>query len=259
VFSSLVHSNLAGEEIARIAAFTVVVTAMMGLLGWLSARAFRLDARATAGMILVCMFVNSGNYGLGVNQRVFGDQGLARATIYFTTSTLLVYSLGVAVAAGSNGGGVRATIRHVFEVPPMYAAVAALLVRALSIDVTQPALEPVMAGIDIASRAAIPAMLVILGMQLARTVLTEHAGPVLTASGISLIAAPIVAWIVAALIGLTGVARQTSIIEASMPAAVINIILATEYRAAPELVTSSVLLSTVLSPITLTLILSLLK
>ena len=259
VFNSLVRSNLAGDELLRIAGFTAGVAIAMGGLGWLAARLLRLDARATAGLVLVCMFVNGGNYGLGVNLRAFGDDGLARALIYFTTSTLLVYTIGVSIAAGSSGGGLRAAIRHIFEVPPAYAVVAAILVRSLSIDMTQPALEPILAGIDIVGRAAIPSMLLILGIQLSQTSVADNVSFALAASGLRLVVSPILAWGAAALLGLTGVARQASIVEASMPAAVISTILATEYGAAPGLVTSAVVLSTLLSPVTLTVIISLLK
>jgi len=179
--------------------------------------------------------------------------------IYFATSTFLVYTLGVSIAAGSDGAGWRSAVRRMLAVPPVYAAFGAVLVRVLAIDVTQPALEPILAGVETAGRAAIPVMLTILGMQLAQTSVTQHLSLALTASGLRLIVAPVIAWIVAALIGLTGLARQTSIVEASMPAAVINIILSTEYRAAPALVTSTVLVSTLISPITLTVLLSLIK
>jgi len=58
--------------------------------------------------------------------------------------------------------------------------------------------------------------------------------------------------------GLNGPARQASIIEASVPAAVTNIVLATEYELEPSLVTAIVFFSTILSPLTLTPLLVLL-
>jgi hypothetical protein len=262
VFTSLVRSTVASGELLQIAAFTVVVALVMGGLGWFAARLLHLDARAAAGLVLVCMFVNGGNYGLGVNQRAFGDEGLARAVIYFITSTLMVYTIGVAVAVSGgngNGAGARHTIMQVFKVPPAYAAIIAILVRSLAIDMSQPVLEPILAGVEIIGRAAIPAMLTILGIQLAQTTVAEHIQPALVASGLRLLAAPVIAWGAAALLGLSGLARQTSILEASMPAAVINTILATEYGSSPMLVTSTVVISTLLSPFTLAFIISLLK
>jgi len=259
VFSLLVRPTLGGPEIGQIALFTVVVMLITGSLGWLAARGLRLERHATAGLILVCMFVNGGNFGLAVNERAFGEPGLARAAVYFVTSTLMVYTLGVAIAAGGGGSGWRVAARRVFQVPPVYAALAAVLVRLAGIDLTQPLLEPIAAGIELAGRASIPLLLIILGMQLADTAIGEHVRPALAASAVRLVASPLVAAGVALAIGLTGVARQASIVEASMPAAVINIILATEFGAAPALVTSGVVMSTLLSPITLTVVLSQLK
>ena len=61
-------------------------------------------------------------------------------------------------------------------------------------------------------------------------------------------AALLLAW----LLGLEGTARQAGILQASMPSAVLCIILATEYDLEPELVTSVVFFTTLLSPLTLT-------
>jgi malate permease and related proteins len=60
------------------------------------------------------------------------------------------------------------------------------------------------------------------------------------------------------LVGLQGMSRSVGIIEASMPTAVITIILATEFELQPTAVTSIVIGSTLLSPITLSLVITLL-
>ena len=58
---------------------------------------------------------------------------------------------------------------------------------------------------------------------------------------------------------LSGAARQAAVTEASMPTAVITTALATEYDVEPAFVTSTVVLTTLLSPITLTLLIALLR
>jgi malate permease and related proteins len=63
---------------------------------------------------------------------------------------------------------------------------------------------------------------------------------------------------VASVVGLTGLGRSVSIIEASMPTAVINIILATEFELPSTAVTSIVIWSTLLSSLTVALVISLL-
>jgi predicted permease len=225
----------------------------------LIARLLRFDAPATRGLLLVVMFVNGGNYGLGVVERAFGEAALSRAIVYFTTSTLLVYTVGVAIAAGGDGRGLRGVARNVFGVPPVYAALAALLLRGIGVDPARSALEPLAAGIDVLAGASIPCMLIILGIQLSRTSVASDLRTALIASAARLVLGALVALGAASVLGLSGAAQQAAIVEASMPSAVITIILATEYHAAPALVTSTVLLSTLLSPLTLIPILSLLK
>jgi predicted permease len=75
---------------------------------------------------------------------------------------------------------------------------------------------------------------------------------VILAVGISLVATPCIALVLAAILGISGPARQAAVILSSMPVAVITTILALEFELAPEFVTSAVFISTLASPLTLT-------
>nr|MBP6715416.1 AEC family transporter [Acidobacteriota bacterium] len=99
--------------------------------------------------------------------------------------------------------------------------------------------------------AALPTMILILGMQVQRAVVPRRPVVSLTAVMVSLMIAPFVAMGVATALGITGEARQAVVILSSMPVAVSTTILAIQYDVDPEMVTSSVFLSTILSPLTL--------
>jgi predicted permease len=118
--------------------------------------------------------------------------------------------------------------------------------------------NPIMRGVEILSAGAIPAMLVVLGMQMADLKSLDGVWLAVPASLVRLLVAPLIAVLVAGLLGLTGITRSTAIIEASMPTAVITTILATEFNVRPGLVTSTVVLSTLLSAITLPLVITVL-
>ena len=109
------------------------------------------------------------------------------------------------------------------------------------------------------SDAALPLMILILGMQLERATFPKRPGVVTAAVVLSLTVAPLVALSLTWLLGLSGEARQAGMMLASMPSAVITTILALEFDTAPEFVTNVVFLSTVLSPLTLTPLIALLK
>jgi predicted permease len=254
VFISLVESNIAGGEVAQIVVFVVTLTLAMGALAFVSARMLRLSTRQTSAFLLAVMFVNAGNYGLGVTRLAFGPEVETRAVLYFVTSSVMVYTLGVLIARGFADGW-RGAVKQLLGLPHIYALSAALIVRALQWQVPQPILD----GLRFPAQAAIPLMLVLLGAQLVNAEVGQYWRPALAAAGLSLIMAPLVAFGLASLFGLATQTRQAVVLEASMPAAVITTLIATEFQAEPKLVTGAVVLSTLISPITLSVVIALLK
>jgi predicted permease len=101
-------------------------------------------------------------------------------------------------------------------------------------------------------------MLLTLGIQLAAMGRPQIGKHVVAVSAVRLLAGPLVAALLAALFGLTGIARDAGIIQASMPAAVLTTLIALEHDLLPDFVTTVVLFSTLASAVTLTLVLGLL-
>lgn len=253
VFASLVNSQLPVEELGSLALFALLNIAVMGAIGVVAAVVFKLNRLQLVALLIVVMFVNGGNYGLTLNQLRYGDAGLSRAIVYFTTSTIVTYTFGLWLASMGSLSWKDAA-RRLLRLPPVYAAVLAIIVYAFGIRPP----EPLMRGIEVAADGAIPVLLLVLGMQLASIEETAVLRLALPTVFIRLILGPIVGWLIALLIGLEGLGRSTSIIEASMPTAVMTIVLATEFDLQPQFVTTVVILSTVLSPLTIPLVIALL-
>lgn len=245
VFSSLVSSQLPGEELGQLALFAALNVVLMGVVAWLVAKALRLSRAQTVAFLIVMMFVNGGNYGLTLNQLRYGDDGLARAVVYYTTSTILVYTVGLFIASMGQLSW-RDGLRRLRRLPPLYAAVLAVLFYTTGWRFPL----PLMRGIEVAAAGAIPVLLLMLGMQLADMRQLEVVRLALPAALLRLLVGALVGWLLASALGLQGLGRSTSIIEASMPTAVITIVLATEFDLEPALVTSVVVISTLLSPVT---------
>lgn len=253
VFASLVNSQLPGDELIALSLFTVITILLMGAMAWGVARLLRLSRLETTALVLMVMFVNGGNYGLTLNQLRYGDAGLARAVVYFTTSTVVLYTVGIFVASMGKLSW-RAALRRLWQMPPMYAAVAAVIVYSFKLTVPAPLLR----AIEVAGTGAIPVMLLVLGMQMASSDGRFPIRLALSTITLRLLVAPVLAVGVALLLGLYGVGRSTAIIEASMPPAVFTIILATEFELQPTAVTSIVVVATLLSGLTLAATISLL-
>jgi hypothetical protein len=254
VFVSLLESDMSGGETAQIFLFVVLMVLTMGALAWITGRAMHLSHSQLIGFLLAAMFVNAGNYGLGVTKLAFGEEAEARAVIYFVSSSILIYTLGTLIASGFKGGW-RGALKHLLTLPQVYALIAVFVIRATGWQVP----TPIMEALDLPARATIPVMLLLLGMQLAKASVGSYWKVASVGTGLRLVVAPFVAVGLAALLNLSGPARQAGILEASMPTAVISTLIANEYEAEPQLVTATVLLSTVLSPISLSIIIALLQ
>lgn len=253
VFSSLVNSQLPGEELLELAAFTLLSITAMAVIGWALSRLLRLDRAQTMAFMLVLMFVNGGNYGLTLNNLRYGSDGLARAVVYYTTSTLVLYTVGLLMASMGRLTW-RESLARLLKLPPMYAAAAAVFVYTTGVVVP----APLMRAVEIAGAGAIPVLLLVLGMQMADMQVVSDLALALPAVGVRLLAGPLVGLGAAALLGLSGLGRSTSIIEASMPTAVFTIIMATEFDLQPTAVTTVVVLSNLLSPLTVAVVITLL-
>ena len=254
VFNQLVTSRLSGSEVGRMATYCVLLTLAMGVLARLVAIPLHLDRRTLSSFLLVAMFSNSGNYALPLILFAFGPEALAYASVYFVTSAILVYTVGVFIAA-SSGQELRRALKGVLRVPALYALAAAAIILLLRVSPPLALMRP----IGMLSDAALPAMLLILGMQLKRAVVPSRPSVVGAAVVLSLVIAPILGITLTALLGLSGAARAAAITLASMPAAVVTTVLALEFDLDTSFVTGVVLVSTLLSPATLVFLIAYLK
>jgi malate permease and related proteins len=254
VFTLIVTSRLSAGEFGRIVAFTVLLVAGMGVLARVVGAAFRLDRPTLAGFLIVVMFSNAGNYGLSVVLFAFGRDVLARAVVYFVTSAMLMYTVG-SVVASSGRRGLRGALHGLLQVPALWGVVAAGIVVGAGITLPPALSRPV----ELLGNAAIPAMLLVLGMQFEKGAVPERPGLVAAASALALLASPALGILLAGLVGLEGIARQAVIVESAMPTAVITTIIALEFDVVPRFVTSVVVVTTILSPLTVSILIALLK
>jgi predicted permease len=254
VFDQLVQSRIDSSVFGRMFVFCILLTAVMGLVAWLAATPLRLNRQTFTSFLLVVMFSNSGNYALPVALFAFGRDALAYASVYFVASAIVTYTVGVGVAASGHGNIWRA-LAGIVRVPALWAVAAAGLIMVTRTTVPLAILRP----ITLLSEAAIPVMLLILGMQLERAAMPDRPAAVGVAVALSLLVGPLAGIGLTLVLGLTGLARQVAIVGASMPAAVITTVLALEFDLDPSFATGAVFLSTILSPFTLVLLIAYLK
>ncbi|MCJ7660154.1 MAG: AEC family transporter [Anaerolineales bacterium] len=247
IFSLLTKSQLGGDDIARMVAFTVILMTGLGLIAWLVGRTLRFDRLLLVAVVLTTMFANSGNYGLSLTLFAFGEGALAHASLFFVTQAILVQTVGVVIVSlGSLS--LKQAIISVFKVPGLYAVTLALVVNYMNWQL------PLFADrtISLLGDAAIPVLMVLMGIQLGYSSINGNPRALVTSNVLRLIISPALAIGLSVVFGLTGVARQAGIIEAAMPTAVLTTVLATQYNVKPSFVSTVVFTTTLLSPFTVT-------
>jgi predicted permease len=247
LFDLLYRNQLKITEAAIVIVYALCFILAMGVLTLLLGNFFKLERPALISILITTMFANTGNYGLPLVSFAFGEQALSYAGIYFATTTLLFYTLGVFLASLGHMSFKEASL-GLFKIPTLYAVLLAVLINALNIQIPL----PVSRAIDLAAGGTIPLMLILLGVQLTGLVLSENQRAMQLSVFLRLIVAPLAALAFAALFGLGHFPRQASVTEASMPSMVSATVLATEYNLDARLVTAIVFISTLLSPLTLT-------
>lgn len=247
IFHLLTTSQLETDDILRVTLFTVLSTLSLGVLAWLLASAVRVGRKMMSAILLVAMFGNAGNFGLTLNALAFGDRTLAFASIYFVVLAVMMYTVGVFIAS-SGEYSLRQAARSLAQVPAVYATILAIMFNVFHLKFP----DPLSYTIELMAGAALPTLLVLLGIQLQRSAGLQHLKEMGMGILLRLVASPAIALAFTLFFDLQDTARQAAVAQSAVPTAVLMTVLATEYDIEPAFVTNTVFFSTLLSPLTLT-------
>jgi predicted permease len=247
IYRIIVENRLQATDLVRMSAFTLTSLACLAVIVYAVGRIRGWSRPFTAAVVLVVVLPNAGNFGLSASLLAFGEEGLAQASLYFVTTAVLSYTFGVLVASLGRRP-VRSALGGLLLVPAVWAVGAAFAMQGAGLSLP----EPVDRAVQLLAAACIPTFLVVLGMQLHGARWREHRRSMGFATAMRLVGGLAVALVLVPLFGLEGPARQAAMLQSAMPSAVIGIILASQFEVEPEFVTAVVFATTILSPLTLT-------
>jgi malate permease and related proteins len=264
VFVSLVSADLSGSGAIRMIGYAVLLVLVLGIVTAALAWPFGIRGRDLSALLLAVLFMNSGNYGLPAARFAFGEEGFTQALFYFIAQSVMAQTVGVAVAAAGSsnaagiGGALRTAFGKVVRTPQIFAVAAAFAVRLSGFDVLNDtgAAASLFKGMQLLSDAALPLMLLILGVQLATAEPIDAPGMVSFAVILRLVISPLIALALVPLLGFPASVAGVALMLAGMPTAVNTTITAVEFRTRPQLVVSTVVVSSFLSLLTLSFLLT---
>ena len=247
IFAYLYDAEIPSVDVINILTFQAVWLPALYIFCFVLCFVAKLKEQHRATMLLTTMFMNAANYGLPVALFAFGSAGLERALIFAVPQHLMSGTLAVYIAASGSVGAKQALIA-VTKMPTFYAVIAALVLNILNLGLPSAISTPV----GLLADAAIPTMVIVLGIQLTNVSLKDDLLAAGVASIVRLIVSPVLALGATLILGIDGITQQVLIVLAGMPTAVYTTILATEFQTRPKQVTSAVASSTLLSIITVT-------
>jgi predicted permease len=254
VFFSLYDSKIGGEELTVLLLLIAVFQILMAAISYVTMRLYGTNRMERAAVMISSFCLNGGNFGLSIANFAFGEAVLARAVVVYIGNTVLNYTLGVFVASSGKQAPLSA-LRNILRVPAFYATLIAFVLRGFNIE-----LPPVIfRSVVVLKEAAIPAMLVLLGLQLSETTQIYRWKLVSVGVIIKLLLGPVIGAGLAFLFHLNGTAAIALILQASMPTAVVTLVLAREFHLDEALTLNLIVATTLLSPFTLSVIILFLR
>ena len=190
------------------------------------------------------MFSNWGNIGIPIIVFTFGQEALNAAVILFIVGNIVHFTVGITMMSG------RFDLKEFFTTPVIIALILGLFVNNFAVPIPDFVIRP----IDMMGQAAIPLMLVSLGVRLQSVQWND-----MKIAFVGAISGPVIGLLVAYgfanLIGLNDLQTKQLLLFGALPPAVMNYMFAEQYGLEPDKVASIVLLSNLLSVVTYFLLL----
>ena len=252
IFSFLVRNNLTSTQmiqtVSSVLIFTVVITVITIIFIKITGNGHLLSPS-----LLSTVFPNTGNFGLPIILLAYGEHAFTLGVVIVVINFILMYSLGVYFASLS-GNNWSEGVKNILLLPTTYAAILAIIVNIFNINIPDFLYDP----IKMVGEAMIPLVLIILGIQLARTNIKGYLSSTIISSCIKVIIAPIVIFAIVYFLNIEGDLAKVIILQNAMPTAVIMTLIAAEYNSNPKLVANVTFITTVASFFSLTALLYLL-
>lgn len=246
ILDTLATAEISFDDVYKTLSFSLLNLFLLWGLANMLGRILKLAPAEAAGLTLVSTFTNSVNYGLPLVLLAFGQLGLDKASVYVIGQMVTVNTIGVYFAARSQFS-VRSAVKSVFSLPAIYAALLALMLRALGLHMP----DELASGVAMVAGAYSPVVLAILGAQMVKVKAAQTERNVQLAfwTGITvrLLLAPLLAALVLFLLNITGTLFSVLLILASMPVAVNSVVLAERFSSSPSLVSRCIVWTTLAS------------
>ena len=204
-------------------------------------------------IVITVIMGNTAFVGFPILLGIYGNQGLIRG-IFFDISSIVVFLIMSFILMMVFGGSIKKALKKILTFPPLWAVILGIGFNLLHIPIGS---IPTTV-INYLAGAAIPLIMIALGLSLRLNGLKWNFNTIISTSIIKLLIYPLVAFCVITLLGLTGLNHNVGVIEAAMPSGMLILVLAITYDLDFRLASDCIFTNTIFSLITIPIIISLL-
>lgn len=231
--------------------FSITLMVTLIILAKVYAKTRSLLIEDESGMILSTAFMNVGNYGTPIILFAYGETAFELAISFMVLQSIIMNSFGVYYAARGKAT-IAVALKAILKMPATYATVLALSLNVFSV----PFPAQLFASIDLVAEAAIPVVMLILGMQLAMIEWKQFEWEKIGVGVfLRMIISPVIAYGITLVLPIDDMLRNVFIVAAAMPSAATIVMYAVRFDARPKLVSTITLITTLFSLFSITFIL----
>ncbi len=261
IFYELTTKHVAGRLAWMAVGYTLAVVAVLFLLAGLVAKWRGYTLAEMRSLQIATVFYNSANYGIPLMHLAFPGTSEALQVFVILVQNVGNFTLGVFLLSSAKTPGWRALLPMLRQAS-VWAVLAALAMRGIFGEIN-PDLSGAMRWLWVPVKyfhdGLVAVALITLGVQLSKT----HARATLPrlgwALGLRLLVGPLVGWAMAIAFRFEGEIFKTMILSTSFPTAVNTALIAHEFKADTHYATGAVFWSTLLSMVSVTALIVVLK
>lgn len=250
IFLAMYQADLSEiNTLGTISLVCITVAFICGLIAYLFTLSQGYSSKTRWSIVTTSAMCNAGFLGYPVVLGVYGGAGLIRAVFYDIGNTIIFVVFGL-LFVFMYGGNFQSIIQRSILFPPMLAVILGILVNLSGLS-----LGFVVSNVlEYLSGAAIPLIMLSLGLSLEFSKVKEYWGAASFVSAIRLLVAPLIALFIIFILGWGGLDRAVTVVEAGMPSAMLSLVLAITYDLDVNLSAACIFLSTTLSMISIPVI-----
>ncbi len=254
IFLAMSRADLSGiATLGTITLICLMVGLVCGVIAYIFAHLMNYSKKTKWTLVTTSAMLNSGFMGYPVVLGVFGGAGMVSAVFYDIGSVIIFISFGLLLIL-AYGGKFQDILRESVFFPSIIAITLGILANLLNM----PLGNIVPNILDYLSGAAIPLIMLSLGLSLEFKEVKERFNLASFVTVIRLVISPLIAIALATILGLSGLNYSVAVVQAGMPSGMLTMVLAIAYNLDVKVTAACVFLSTALSMVSLTVLILLL-